>query len=103
MEEKIEISMLLRIYGNLLTDKQQQFMDYYYNDDLSLSEIAENEEITRQAVREILLKSKNKLKEYEEKLGFMKKENKIKELIEELVENPNQEKKLAEIRKLLNN
>ena len=103
MEEKIEISMLLRIYGNLLTDKQQQFMDYYYNDDLSLSEIAENEEITRQAVREILLKSKNKLKEYEEKLGFMKKENKIKELIEELVENPNQEKKLAKIRKLLNN
>ena len=102
MEEKIEISMLLRIYGNLLTEKQQEFMEWYYNDDLSLSEIAENEGITRQAVRTILVKSKKKLNEYEEKLGFMKKENKIKKLLEELEKNPN-DKKLKEIRKLLNN
>ena len=102
MEEKIEISMLLRIYGGLLTEKQQEFMEWYYNDDLSLSEIAENEGITRQAVRTILVKSKKKLNEYEEKLGFMEKENKIKELLEELEKNPN-DKKLKEIRKLLNN
>ena len=102
MEEKVRISILLEIYGNLLTPKQSEYMDYYYNEDLSLSEIAENEGITRQAVRTILVKSKKKLNEYEEKLGFMKKENKIKILLEELEKNPN-DKKLKEIRKLLNN
>lgn len=102
MEEKIKISMLLRIYGNLLTVKQQEFMEYYYNDDLSLSEIAENEGITRQAVRTILIKSNKKLEEYEEKLGFMDKENKMKELLLEIEKNPDKQK-LTEIRKLLNN
>ena len=102
MEEKIKISMLLRIYGKLLTEKQQEFMEYYYNDDLSLSEIAENEGITGQAVRTILLKSSKKLEEYETKLGFMEKEDKIKELLIELEQNPNKQK-LIEIRKLLNN
>ena len=53
-------------------------MDLYYNEDLSLSEIGENENITRQAVRTILVKSKNKLQEYEKELKFMQKENKIK-------------------------
>ena len=56
MEKKVEISMLWQIYGNLLTEKQNQYIDYYYNNDLSLSEIAENEEITRQAVRDIIKK-----------------------------------------------
>ena len=66
MDRKIEISILLDTYGKLLTEKQYNFLDDYYNNDLSLSEIAENECITRQAVRD-------KLFEYEEKLGIMKK------------------------------
>ncbi len=84
MEEKIEISILLSLYGNLLTKTQQKYMDLYYNQDLSLSEIGDNENITRQAVRTILLKSKKKLQEYEEKLKFMKKEKNIRELLEKL-------------------
>lgn len=84
MEEKIQISILLSLYGNLLTKTQQKYMDLYYNEDLSLSEIGENENITRQAVRTILVKSKNKLQEYEKNLKFMSKETKIKELIEKL-------------------
>ena len=84
MEEKVKISILLELYGDLLTDKQKEFMNYYYNDDLSLSEIAENNDITRQAVRTILLKSKRKLEEYEEKLNFMQKEINIKEEIEKI-------------------
>lgn len=84
MEEKIQISILLSLYGNLLTKTQQKYMDLYYNEDLSLSEIGENENITRQAVRTILVKSKNKLQEYEKNLKFMSKETKIKELIERL-------------------
>lgn len=84
MEEKVEISILLSLYGNLLTKTQQKYMDLYYNQDLSLSEIGDNENITRQAVRTILLKSKKKLQEYEKKLKFMKKEKNIRELLEKL-------------------
>ena len=93
MEEKVRISILLEIYGKLLTEKQYEFMDYYYNEDLSLSEIADNNDITRQAVRTILLKSKKKLEEYESKLKFMQKEEKIKKYIEEL-EETNVDKKI---------
>ena len=71
MEKKVEVSVLWQIYGKLLTEKQYQFIDYYYNQDLSLSEIAENENITRQAVRDIIKKGERKLFEYEEKLLFI--------------------------------
>ena len=73
MEKKVEISMLWQIYGKLLTEKQYEYIDYYYYNDLSLSEIAENDSITRQAVRDIIKKGERKLFEYEEKLLFMKK------------------------------
>lgn len=72
MEKNVEISMLWQIYGKLLTEKQYKYIDYYYNTDLSLSEIAENENITRQAVRDIIKKGERKLFEYEEKLLFMR-------------------------------
>ena len=85
MDKKVEISMLWEIYGNLLTDKQKEYIDYYYNQDLSLSEIAENDDITRQAVRDIIKKGERKLFEYEEKLLFMKKtinqEQKIQQIL----------------------
>ena len=74
MEKKIEISILLDLYAKLLTKKQYDFLNDYYNNDLSLSEIAENEGITRQAVRDNLKKGEIKLFEYEEKLGLMKKQ-----------------------------
>ena len=74
MDKKIEISILLDIYSNLLTEKQYDFLNDYYNNDLSLSEIAENEGITRQAVRDNLKKGENKLFEYEEKLSLMRKQ-----------------------------
>ena len=72
MEKKVEVSMLCQLYGKLLTEKQYEFIDDYYNNDLSLSEIAENNEITRQAVRDIIKKGEKKLFEYEEKLEVMK-------------------------------
>ena len=88
MEKKVEISMLWEIYGKLLTKKENEFIDDYYNNDLSLSEIAENNEITRQAVRDIIKKGEKKLFEYEEKLGTMKRmlsqEKKIEKILSEL-------------------
>lgn len=88
MEENVKISMLNEIYGKLLTQKQYEIIDDYYNNDLSLSEIAENNKITRQAVRDILKKGEKKLFEYEEKLMFMKRtlnqEKKIEKILAEL-------------------
>jgi len=88
MDKKVEISMLCDIYGKLLTGKQFEFINDYYNNDLSLSEIAENNNITRQAVRDIIKKGERKLFEYEEKLLFMKKtitqEQKIQAILSEL-------------------
>ena len=89
MEKKVEISILWQIYGKLLTEKQYQYIDYYYNEDLSLSEIAENENITRQAVRDLIKKGERKLFEYEEKLLFMKKTINQEKQIENILENLN--------------
>lgn len=88
MEEHVKISMLCQIYGKLLTEKQYEFLDDYYNHDLSLSEIAENMGITRQAVRDNIKKGENKLFEFEEKLGIMNKtlrqEKQITKILSEL-------------------
>ncbi len=88
MEKNVEISMLCQLYGKLLTEKQYEFIDDYYNNDLSLSEIAENNNITRQAVRDIIKKGEKKLFEYEEKLLFMKRmlnqEKRIEKALSEL-------------------
>lgn len=73
MEKNVKVSMLCQIYGKLLTEKQYDFLNDYYNNDFSLSEIAENYGITRQAVRDNIMKGENKLFEYEEKLEIMKK------------------------------
>ena len=103
MEEKIKIGILFGIYGKLLTEKQYELLNDYYNNDLSLSEIAENNNITRQAVRDIIKKGENKLFELEEKLTFMKKtlnqERKLQEILEELskIETTSSDKKIEKI------
>lgn len=103
MEKNVQISILLETYGKLLTNKQFQMLDDYYNKDLSLSEIAENEKITRQAVRDNLKKGENKLFEYEEKLGIMKKtliqEKKIASILSEIskIKENSSDKEIANI------
>ena len=72
MDKKIEISMFCQIYGELFTEKQFDYINDYYNNDLSLAEIAENYGITRQAARDNRKKGENKLFEYEEKLKIRK-------------------------------
>lgn len=88
MEKKVQISMLLQIYGKMLTEKQYELANDYYNNDLSLSEIAENNNITRQAVRDVIKKGENKLFELEEKLSVMKRmlnqEKQIQLILEQL-------------------
>lgn len=103
MEKNVQISMLNEFYGKLLTQKQYEIIDNYYNNDLSLSEIAENNQITRQAVRDILKKGEKKLFEYEEKLQFMKRtlnqEKRIERVLSELtkIQKNDSDKQIANI------
>lgn len=102
VEKKLEISMLWEIYKNILTEKQREYIDYYYNQDLSLSEIAENDDITRQAVRDIIKKGERKLFEYEEKLLFMKRTINQEKQIENILINLNKIQKDSSDKKVTN-
>lgn len=66
------MAMLYDFYGDLLTARQKEFFDLYYNDDLSLAEIAENYEITRQGVRDIIVRAEKTLEDIEEKTGLIR-------------------------------
>lgn len=73
----LDIIMLLDVYGEMLTDKQREFLDLYYNDDLSLSEIAENIGITRQGVRDSIKRAEAQLHDMENKIGYIARLNEI--------------------------
>lgn len=85
MDKKIEISILCQIYGKLLTEKQYQLIEDYYNRDLSLSEIAENNHITRQAARDNIKKGEKNLLEYESALELMKQSLANEKKVEDIV------------------
>ena len=72
MEKNVEVSLLFDFYGELLKPSGRQAIDLYYNEDLSLAEIAAQTGITRQGVRDSIKRSEEKLFELEEKLGLFK-------------------------------
>ena len=85
MANNVEITILLDFYGDMLTAKQRDFINLYYNDDLSLAEIAENEGITRQGVRDEIKRAEGQLYEMESRLGFVKKWNGIKTTLGDII------------------
>lgn len=101
MDKSIKFSMLLEIYGNLLTEKQSDTVDLYYNQNLSLSEIADEIGVTRQAVRKSLIEAEKNLQEYENKLGFLERQvqrkNKIDKILE-IIEDENLQKMIEELK-----
>lgn len=66
------MTMLFDFYGELLTDRQKELFDLYYNDDLSLAEIAENEGISRQGVRDVIVRAEAAMQEIEDKTGLIR-------------------------------
>ena len=73
------MTMLYDFFGDMLTDRQKEFYDLYYNEDLSLSEIAENYGISRQGVRDVIVRAEATLTELEEKTGIIKRFHKMQE------------------------
>ncbi len=86
MAKNLDIIILFDIYGDMLTQKQQDFISYYYNDDLSLAEIAENEGITRQGVRDAIKRAEAQLMFFEEHLGLSSKLETIRNGLSEIKE-----------------
>ncbi len=70
MSKDLNVSILMDFYGGLLTAKQFDALDMYYNSDLSLAEIAEETGISRQGVRDAIKRGERQLAEFEEKLGL---------------------------------
>lgn len=71
-EKNLEIAFLLDFYGDVLSDRKRTVLDYYYNLDFSLAEIAEEIGISRQGVRDLIKKAEEELRFFEEKLGLAK-------------------------------
>ncbi len=70
MSKNLHIGVLLDLYGRLLTERQYEMMNMYYNDDLSLSEIAEQYQISRQGVHDAVKRGEETLEHYDKVLGL---------------------------------
>ena len=105
MAKNYEIAVLIDFYGEMLTAKQRDFLEYYYNDDLSLSEISEHlgitrqgvrdsikraEGITRQGVRDAIKRAETQLQEMESRLGMAKRFEEMRNGLNEIIECSNQ-------------
>ena len=88
------MTMLLDFYGEILTQRQREFFDLYYNEDLSLAEIAENYGISRQGVRDAIVRAETAMEELEDKTGLLKRFMRLREKIDAI------EAAAAEIQKL---
>ena len=82
----LEMSLLFDFYGETLTEKQRELFDLYYNEDLSLAEIAEHVGITRQGVRDSIKRAEHALREMEEKLGLVARYGGTERCAEELMQ-----------------
>ena len=84
-EKNLQIGYLLDFYGDILPERKRSVMDMYYNEDLSLAEIATEIDISRQGVRDIIKKTEEELFFYENKLGLAQKLRHAEEHTNELI------------------
>jgi predicted DNA-binding protein YlxM (UPF0122 family) len=84
MDNRIYLIDLYDLYGELLTDKQRNYFEDYYFDNLSLTEIAENNNVSRNAVHKQLKETLEKLENYEDKLKLYDKKQKINKILDKV-------------------
>lgn len=87
MDEILFDQLLFDYYGSLLTPKQQQILKFYYEENLTLSEIAENSKTSRQAVHDIIRRAHRSLETYEDKLGLIALDTRRDEILSEAINN----------------
>ena len=75
MDKNVEIGLLLDFYGNFLTERQREIIGLYYEENLTFTEIAENLEISKQAVSDAIKRSEKILYDTEQKMGLLKEMN----------------------------
>ena len=97
MGNRFALSMLLDIYSELLTEKQRDIMNLYYNEDYSLAEISEINNTSRQAIHDNIKRCNKLLNTYEEKLNLLKLQEDMKKKDKVLL------KKLGEIKEISDN
>ena len=81
MAKDLRVSFLLDFYGDMLTDTQREVVDAYYNEDLSLAEIAQDRDITRQGVRDAIKRAEQQLLEMEDRLGLTRRFQEIQKAL----------------------
>ena len=82
--KNLHINLLFDYYGEMLTDKQKEVMDLYYNEDMSLFEISEHVHVTRQGVHDLIKRSQAILLDMDQKLGFVNKLTKVSKEIDQI-------------------
>lgn len=106
MKDLQTIALLLDFYGTLLTQRQQELIQAYYLDDLSLAEIADESGVSRQAVHDLIKRAEGALHEYEQRLGLVVEHRRRQETLlrlEEAVLRQEQAEALGLIKQLLAN
>lgn len=101
IKKSLQLGSLLQIYGNLLTEKQRKIAEEYFYFDISLSEIAVNNGITRQGVNDVVKKVSNLLLEYENKLGILEKNRDVKNKLQQVLNSNNIESNKTLINKII--
>lgn len=107
LEKRAYLILLFDFYGGLLTEKQRIMFDLYYQCDLSLGEIAEEHQVSRQAVFDIIRRTESTLEEYENKLHLVNKYQKNKEKLQKALaivnklKIKNDDKQIAELKVLI--
>ena len=84
LDKNLTFGLLLDFYGGLLSQRQYDIMNFYYNEDLSLGEISDEIGISRQGVRDAVQKAQKLLIQFDEQLGLMKRFDEIKVSVEEI-------------------
>ena len=98
--KEMDVFVLLDIYGALLTDRQREMLAMYYDEDFSLSEIAENLSISRQAAMDSIKRGEARLREYEQRLGMRRRMDEAQAIADRIEEKDTRGEFAGEVRRI---